>query len=131
MQEKIDSYKDLIVWEKAIFLTIEIYKITENFPKEEIYGLTSQMRRSAVSIPSNIAEGRNRGTRKDFCNFLRIALGSCAELSTQIEIAKRLPRTSNFDYKKSELFITEIMKMLYTMVKKLSIPNSQKLTANS
>ena len=93
MLEKINSYRDLIVWEKAINLTVEIYKITENFPKEEIYGLTSQMRRSAVSIPSNIAEGRNRGTRKDFCNFLRIALGSCAELSTQIEIKKYRSRT--------------------------------------
>ncbi len=118
------SFKDLKVWEKAIHLTIEIYKITENFPKEEIYGLTSQMRRSAVSIPSNIAEGRNRGTRKDFCNFLRIALGSCAELSTQIEIAKKLVKTSKFDYKNSESLLTEIMKMLYTIIKKLSISSS-------
>lgn len=118
------SFKDLKVWEKAINLTIEIYKITEDFPKEEIYGITSQMRRSAVSIPSNIAEGRNRGTRKDFCNFLRIALGSCAELSTQIEISKKLPKTSNFDYNNAESILTEIMKMLYTIVKKLSIPIS-------
>ena len=118
------SFKDLKVWEKGIDLTVEIYKITENFPKEEVYGITSQMRRSAVSIPSNIAEGRNRGTRKDFCNFLRIALGSCAELSTQIEISKKLTKTNNLDYIKAESILTEIMKMLYTMVKKLGIPNS-------
>ena len=116
-----NSFKDLKVWEKSICLTVEIYKITENFPREEIYGLTSQMRRSAVSIPSNIAEGRNRGTRKDFCNFLRISLGSCAELLTQIEIAKKLPRTSSFDYKEAESVLTEIMKMLYTIVKKLNV----------
>src|ERR1035437_1733915 len=100
------SYKDLKVWEKAISLTVEIYKITEDFPREEIYGLTSQMRRATVSIPSNIAEGRNRGTRKDFCNFLRIALGSCAELSTQIEIAKKLSKTSNFNYNNAESILT-------------------------
>jgi four helix bundle protein len=118
------SFKDLKVWEKAINLTVEIYKITENFPKEEIYGLTSQMRRSSVSTPSNIAEGRNRGTKKDFCNFLRIALGSCAELSTQIEISKKLSKTKEFDYTKIEFILTEIMKMLYTMIRKLSISNS-------
>ncbi len=121
MLEKINSYRDLIVWEKAINLTVEIYKITENFPKEEIYGLTSQMRRSAVSIPSNIAEGRNRGTRKDFCNFLRIALGSCAELSTQIEIAKKLSKPTLLNYKNAESVLTEIMKMLYTMIKNLNV----------
>ena len=118
------SFKDLKVWGKGIDLTVEIYKITENFPKEEIYGITSQMRRSAVSIPSNIAEGRNRGTKKDFCNFLRISLGSCAELSTQIEISKKLTKTNGLDYIKAESILTEIMKMLYTMVNKLSIPNS-------
>ena len=119
-----NSYKDLKVWEKSVSLAIEVYRITEHFPKEEIYGLTSQMRRAAVSIPSNIAEGRNRGTRKDFCNFLRIALGSCAELSTQIEIAKKLPKTSELNYVDIESILTEIMKMLYTIVKKLNIPNS-------
>ena len=127
MLEKINSYRDLIVWEKAINLTVEIYKITENFPKEEIYGLTSQMRRSAVSIPSNIAEGRNRGTRKDFCNFLRIALGSCAELSTQIEIAKKLSKPTLLNYKNAESVLTEIMKMLYTMIKNLNVQKNNNI----
>lgn len=86
--KKISSYKDLLVWQKALELSVEIYNLTENFPKEEIYGLTSQIRRAAVSIPSNIAEGRYRGSKKDFSQFLRIAYASGAELETQLEIAK-------------------------------------------
>lgn len=126
----ISSYKELIVWQKSFALAQNIYKITELFPREEIYGLTSQMRRSAISIPSNIAEGRNRGTRKDFVQFLRIASGSCAELETQIEIAKTLPKTNTLDYQNSLLLILEITKMLNAMIRKLSVPSS-KLTANS
>ena len=86
----INSHKDLIVWQKSIKLCKSIYKLTDKFPKEETFGLTSQMRRCAVSIPSNIADGRNRGTRKDFSQFLRIALGSASELETQIEISREL-----------------------------------------
>lgn len=86
----IHSYKDLIVWQKAMDLIVAIYKLTEEFPKSEIYGLTAQMRRSAISIPSNIAEGRRRGSRKDYRQFLIMAYGSGSELETQIEITKRL-----------------------------------------
>ena len=86
----IQSYRDLVVWQKSVELSVEIYKITSKFPKDELYGLVSQMRRSAVSIPSNIAEGKNRGTRKDFAQFLRISYGSGAELETQLEIAHQL-----------------------------------------
>ena len=89
---QIQSYRDLIVWQKAVELSVAVYGLTEHYPKEEIYGLISQMRRASVSIASNIAEGRYRGTRKDFCQFLRIAFGSGAELETQIEISKRLPK---------------------------------------
>ncbi|MFC1612692.1 four helix bundle protein, partial [Patescibacteria group bacterium] len=89
----IHSYKELIVWQRAIELVVAIYKLTEDFPKEEIYGLTSQMRRCAISIPSNIAEGRFRGTKNDFLHFLRISYSSGAELETQIVIAKLLPKT--------------------------------------
>uniref|UniRef100_A0A7C4R546 Four helix bundle protein n=1 Tax=candidate division CPR3 bacterium TaxID=2268181 RepID=A0A7C4R546_UNCC3 len=85
-----NSYKDLIVWRKAMDLVVEVYKITEGFPKTEIYGIISQMRRCSVSIPSNIAEGRRRSSEKDFKNFLIIAYSSGAELETQIEISKRL-----------------------------------------
>lgn len=115
----INSYKDLTVWKKAIELTREIYFITEGFPKEEIFGLTSQMRRCAVSIPSNIAEGRSRGTRKDFVQFLRIALGSATELQTQLEITKILPKTKNVSTEKSEILLIEIIKMLHGMIRKL------------
>ena len=87
---KVNSYKDLIVWRKAMDLVVEVYKITEGFPKTEIYGIISQMRRCSVSIPSNIAEGRRRSSEKDFKNFLIIAYSSGAELETQIEISKRL-----------------------------------------
>jgi len=84
------SYKELTVWQKSMDLVTVIYTLTENFPKEEMYGLTSQMRKCAVSIPSNIAEGRLRGTRKDFVQFLRIAYGSGGELDTQLEIVRRI-----------------------------------------
>ncbi len=113
----ISSYKDLIVWQKSVELVITIYDLAEKFPREETYGLTQQMKRSAVSIPSNIAEGRFRGTKKDFVQFLRIAYGSGAELETQIEIAKRLPKTKTLDYSKANLLLTEVMKMLNVMIR--------------
>lgn len=117
----IHSYRDLIVWQRAIQLVLVIYQITEKFPKEEIYGLPSQMRRSAVSIPSNIAEGRFRNTRKDFTQFLRIAYGSGAELDTQIEIATQLLKTKNFDYTKAKQLLSEVLKMLNSMITKMSV----------
>jgi len=102
-------------------LAILIYELTEAFPKEELYNLVSQMRRSAVSIPSNIAEGRSRGTRKDFQQFLRIAYGSGAELETQIIIAQKLKKTSNLGYSKVESLLSEVMKMLNTMISKFNL----------
>lgn len=116
---KIRSYKELIVWQKAVDLSVQIYVITDHYPKEEIYGLTSQMRRAAVSVASNIAEGRYRGTKKDFCQFLRIAFGSGAELETQIEISKRLLKTSSLDYKNVDSLLAEVMRMLNVMIEKL------------
>ncbi len=83
----IKSFKDLQIWQKSRVLVSDIYKITQNFPKEEMYGLTSQIRRCAVSIPSNIAEGRSRNTKKEFQYFLGIAYGSLAELETQLIIS--------------------------------------------
>ena len=84
------SFKDLRIWQNGKDLTIEIYRLTEKFPKNEEFGLTSQMRRSAVSIPANIAEGFNRDQTKEFKRYLHIALGSCAELETFIDIVKDL-----------------------------------------
>lgn len=114
-----NSYKDLIVWQKSMDLVINIYQITNKFPKSEIYGISSQMRRSAVSIPSNIAEGRRRGSRKEYCNFLLIAYGSGAELETQAEIVKRLGFIDNSSYNEISNLLTEIMKMLNSMLSKI------------
>ncbi len=113
------SYRNLDVWQKSIELVKEVYKITALFPKEEMFGLISQMRRSAVSIPSNIAEGKMRGYEKDLRKFLLIAFGSGAELETQIFIAKFLPKMGNLDFLKVDGLLNEVMKMLNQFVKKL------------
>ena len=84
------NYKQLKLWEKAVELVVDIYKITSGFPTEEKYGLISQMRRSAISIPSNIAEGAGRNTDKDFCNFLSYSHASSYELETQVIVAEKL-----------------------------------------
>ena len=116
----VKSYKDLFVWQKSIELVLEIYKLVNSFPKEEVYGITSQMKRCAVSIPSNIAEGKRRGTRKDFCHFLNIAYGSGAELETQIEIVKKLNFRKDVDYVMADGLLNEIMRMLNVMITKLN-----------
>ncbi len=123
----VESFKQLIVWQKSIELVKIIYAITKRFPPSELYGLTSQMRRSSISIPSNIAEGKKRKTKKDFVQFLRIADGSAAELETQIIIAKDLYQPINFS--QSQNILTEIQKMLFTMINKLEngISDSSKL----
>lgn len=112
---KVESYKNLIVWQKAMELVIAAYKLTGHFPKEEIYGLTSQMKRSAISIPSNIAEGSRRGSRKDFRHFLLMAFGSGAELETQLETAKRLSLGRDSDYFEPAALLSETMRMLNKM----------------
>ena len=87
---KVKCYRDLIAWQKAMDFVTLVYRETLSFPREEVYGLTSQLRRSAVSIPCNIAEGQERTTTKDFVHFLSIAAGSLAEAETQLLIAQRL-----------------------------------------
>jgi len=123
----IHSYKDLIVWQRAIELVIAIYKLTDLFPKDEQYVLTSQMRRAAISIPSNIAEGRRRGSKPDYLRFLRIAYASGAELETQIEIARHLPMTKGHDYTSVNAPLEEVMKMLNVLIHKLN-PNHKPTT---
>lgn len=114
------TYRDLTVWQKSIELARCIYQITEKFPKEERYGLSSQMRRAAVSIASNIAEGKLRGSDKEFRQFLLIAFGSGGELETQIEIAKLLPGTDTLNYAESDALLGEVMRMLNVMISKVS-----------
>lgn len=86
----LQHYRELIVWQKAMSLVEAVYRITNEFPKAEVYGLTSQMRRAAVSVPSNIAEGQGRSSTRDFLHFLAVAQGSLMEVETQITIAERL-----------------------------------------
>ncbi len=90
MSQPVRSYKDLIVWQKSMDLVADVYRVTQHFPKEEIYGLTSQIRRAAVSIPSNIAEGQGRLTRGEFRQSLGHSRGSLFETETQLLIAERL-----------------------------------------
>lgn len=113
-------YKELIVWQKAIELSTAVYKETMSFPLEERYGLQSQVRRAAVSIPSNIAEGSKRGTSKDYVSFLRIAHGSAAELETQLIIAKNLGYISEQTFTSLMRNLEEIMKILGTLVRKIA-----------
>jgi four helix bundle protein len=110
-------HKDLDVWKKAIEFVAEIYKITRNFPKDEIYGLTSQIRRAAVSIPSNIAEGAARNSTKEFIQFLYIALGSASETETQLIIAKEIGYIEKVEEKLDE--IERIRKMILGLIRHL------------
>jgi len=113
------SYKDLIVWQKSILLVKMIYQLTRVLPDEEKFGLTSQMRRSSVSVPSNIAEGSRRRSKKDFRNFLRIAQGSLSELETQLIICGELNFISKEQPDPVESIVIEISKMLTSMIKGL------------
>ena len=106
------SYKDLIVWQRAIELAQEVYAVTDNFPREEIYGLTSQMKRAAVSIASNIAEGSRRNSRKEFAKFITHSFGSGAELETQRVIAGRLRFGKEVDFARMDALLDEVMRML-------------------
>lgn len=117
------SYKDLDVWKKSFTFCLLIYRVTKFFPKEEQYGLVSQIRRAAVSIPSNISEGSKRGTKKDFCQFLRVAQGSGAELETQLLLAQGLDYLSQTDFASASLLLDDVMKMLTVFIKKLSTSN--------
>jgi four helix bundle protein len=114
---KINSYKELLVWQKSIDLVKEIYLLTELFPADEKFGLTSQIRRAAISIPSNIAEGWGRMSRKNYIQFLRISRGSLFELETQIIISKELKYST--DSENIENLIIEISKMLNSLINKL------------
>ncbi len=114
----LQSFKDLIVWQKSIQLVKQIYILTEELPKSEIFGLTSQMRRAAVSIPSNIAEGYKRKNIREYIQFLSIADASAAELETQIIIMKEVYKTNSTDGAESTLL--EIQKMLNALIRKLN-----------
>ena len=115
-KQKIQSYQDLVVWQKAKDLVVYVYKITNTFPKSETFGITSQIRRATVSIPSNIAEGFRRGSQKEKVQFLRTAYGSGAEVETQLIISKELGYINETDYKKLYRILDEVMRMLNKIV---------------
>jgi len=117
---KIKSFKDLKIWNMGIKLVEDVYRVSTPFPKEEMYGLQSQLRRSAVSIPSNIAEGFGRFHNKEYRKFLYISLGSCAELATQIIIAARLKYVEENKADSILSDIDEISKMTMSLIKKLN-----------
>ena len=116
----IQSYKDLLIWQKGVALVKSVYLLCEQLPKEEVFGLQSQMKRAAISIPSNIAEGYGRNYTQNYVQFLRIARGSLFELETQLIISKELKLVGNKLYQKVQALITEENKMLNAFIKSIS-----------
>jgi four helix bundle protein len=114
-----NQFKNLLVWQKSISLVVQIYKITNTFPEKEKFSLTTQINRSAVSIPSNIAEGAGRNSKKEFNNFLGIALGSSCELETQLFISNKLSYLSDENLTNILEQIDEIQKMIYSLQKNI------------
>jgi four helix bundle protein len=117
-------HKKLDVWRLSMDLVIEVYKVTEGFPKDEKFSLTEQIRRSAVSIPSNIAEGAARQTKKEFVNYLHIAQGSLSELDTQLELAKRLQYLKEKEWKELDSIMERVDKMLSGLIRSKKSPNA-------
>ncbi len=126
------DYRDLVVWQKAIDLTVCIYQLTRAFPKDELYGLVSQMRRASVSVASNIAEGRGRLNSAEFRQFLGLAQGSIYELQTQLIVVKRLTLASADALTEAGLLSNEVSKMLASFIQTLnSAAGKKKLGARS
>ena len=113
------TFRNLLVWQKSMDLVTKMYSSTQKFPKEELFGLTSQIRRSAVSIPSNIAEGYGRDSNKEYLRFLNISIGSLFELQTQIEIAKNIMYLNEKDFNDLYENSREIERMLVSFIKKI------------
>jgi four helix bundle protein len=116
---RVDSFKDLIVWQKGIALVNEIYRVTRHFPKEELYGLTSQARRAAISVPTNVSEGWGRGTTKNYIQFLEISRGSLYELHTLIIISANQEFLNPEKCTEIEFTINEIGRILNALITKL------------
>ncbi len=117
----VKHFSELIVWQKAMDLVIEIYRSTDSFPRTETFGLTNQLRRAVVSIPSNIAEGQGRSTTKDFLHFLHISKGSLQEVETQIRIAHRLGYLPEPTASELVTRITEVARILNGLIRSLAV----------
>jgi four helix bundle protein len=115
----VSSYKDLLVWQRAIELSFGIYRLTDDFPRREIYGLTNQLRRAGVSVASNIAEGYGRGSRGEYKQFLSIARGSNLEVQTQLVIARGLGYGQLTVLETTNALSEEVSKMLYSLIGRL------------
>lgn len=115
----LQSYKQLTVWNKAIDFVIDVYRSSKIFPKEELFGLTSQLRRAAVAIPANIAEGYCRGYRREYLQFLKVSFSSGAETETHLLIAYKVGYITQSDYERLSKQLEEIMKMLNVLIQKL------------
>ena len=113
------TFRNLLIWQKSMDLVTKIYSSTQQFPKEEVFGLTSQIRRSAISIPSNIAEGYGRDSNKEYLRFLNISISSLFEMQTQIEIAKNINYINETDFNKIYEDSREIERMLTSFIKKI------------
>jgi four helix bundle protein len=118
------SFRDLVVWQKAMQLTVHVYELTKVFPREQLYGLTSQMRRAAVSLPSNIAEGHGRLNSREFRQFLGIARASNCELQTQLELARRLNYGNTNRIEQSEKLSHEVGRMVYAFLESIGKPQT-------
>ena len=116
----IRDYKDLVVWQKAMDLVVEVYSLAKKLPKEETFVLSDQLRRAAVSIPSNIAEGNSRSSTKDYIRFLFIARGSTAEIETQLQICVRVNYFADSDIDSALNLCAELGKMLNVLIAKLT-----------
>lgn len=117
---KINSYKDLIVWQKSMDLARIVYAASQKFPKEETYGLTSQIRRAVVSVPSNIAEGYARKSSKEYLQFYCIAYGSVLELQTQLILCRDFGYIASANFRRIESLTEEVSKMLHALILKLN-----------
>lgn len=121
---RVRNYRELLVWQKGHQLALEIYRVTVGFPKVEQFGLTDQLRRAAISVPSNVVEGFERGSNKEFKHFLSIARGSTGEVRAQIELARDIGYMQNDDFEKLFDLTTEVHKMINSLIKKLESPTS-------
>ena len=119
------SFRDLVVWQRAMQLTVAIYRLTREFPKEEIFGLTSQIRRAAVSLASNIAEGQERLNPSEFRQSLGIARGSICEIQTQLEIARSLQFGESELIAEAESLSHEVGKMIYALLESIKVQSHQ------
>ena len=120
MEKKINGFRGLTVWQKAYELTLDIYKVSKKFPKEEIYGFSSQLRRAVASIPANIAEGYERNHRKEYVQFLFVSKGSLGEVETHLMLARDLGYISENDYSAIEAKRSETARLLNGLIRSLS-----------